>query len=1233
MACSRFCLRVFAFAVLSSVQVSLSLSAGAQTALTSLNGTVSDPGGAVIPQATIVITLPEVGYTKETKSNGSGLYSFAQIPPGRYTVAVTATGFGTSTQSVELLVNQPTTVNFKMSVTATTTVQVDTTAPVLNTTDSTIGTPFDNFQIQTLPFEGNNVLDLLSLQAGVLFLGDQSATQVETDSRSGAVNGARSDQSNVTLDGVDDNTQTLGLPFQGALRSTRDSVEEFRVVTSNSNADSGRSSGAQISLVTRSGTNKLHGSAYEYYRPTNTVANNWLNKQAQFESGLPNRPPKLLRNTFGASLGGPFRRDKFFFFAAYEAQKLAESATVTNEVPTASFLAGNLTYLNASGSTTTLSKQDLAAIDPHCSANGACPLGAGANPAVLQYLSQYPAANGTSQGDGYNLASYTFSSPSPASLITNIARFDYNLSDRQQIWARGNLQQDNVLSPQQFPGGAPTSQTFDNTRGLAAGDTLTISDRLVNSFRYAFVRQGYANRGDLNGQFVYFNSITPLNPTTTTLIANIPVNNIVDDVTWTKGRHTIQFGGNYRGIFDNHSNNATLYNNAEVTYGNLIIGSIAGTGTSLDPGAFGYPAVGGNFSGAYNVAVADITGLITLATGYDNYQVNNGALTPLAPGAFPTRHFFSNEVEYYVQDTWKARPNLTFNVGLRHSLLQVPYERNGQQVVPTFSLSKWFASRASAAAHGNVDQPAIAYTQGGQAVGKPAYWNMDKLDLAPRFSFAWSPNPTLSIRGGYGIYYDHFGNALVDAVDERGSFGLSSQNQNGATQQVDTAPRFSSATDVPASLVPPSGFSGKFPVTAPNSLATTWALNDNLKTPYSQVIDFSIQQQIGHGSVFELDYTGRLGRRLLQQLDLAEPLDLVDPQSGIDLYSAGTQLEKYTDQGLTASQVPTSPYWDDLFPLAAGGGLTATQNIYRDQWSGFRGNETAGLFNLDLGYYPGSPNGETYRYFNPQFVNLVGWTSIGTSSYHALQASLHHPTKNGLQFDFNYTFSKSLDLGSDAERLPIFNSRGFSQIINSFNPKLNKAPSDFDVRNAVSANMIADLPFGRGRRFASDANRLTDLFIGQWRFTSLAHVTSGLPWGAIDGLGWSTNFDSLSWVVATGQIKSGGHKRDAGNQPNALASQNEALANIRLPYTGETGQRNFFRGDGYFSIDSGLDKVFNTFEGQQLKFSWEVFNVTNSVRFDPNSVSNNPYGGASFGRYSALLTQSRRMQFALRYSF
>ncbi len=266
-----------------------------------------------------------------------------------------APGFSKNEYKVELLVNQPSTLDVALGVTRENqTVVVNANTITLNKTDATIGTPFNTAQIQQLPFEGNNILDLLSLQAGVLFLGDKTPTQQDTDSRSGAVNGARSDQTNVTLDGLDNNTQTKGYAFTGVLRPTRDSLEEFRVVTTNANADSGRSSGAQVSLVTRSGTNRLHGSAYEYYRPTNTVANDWFNKQSQISNGLPNIPGKYLRNTFGASLGGPIRKDKLFYFLTFEGQDIAESQQVTNTVPSAAFRQGNLSYVNSAGAVTTL---------------------------------------------------------------------------------------------------------------------------------------------------------------------------------------------------------------------------------------------------------------------------------------------------------------------------------------------------------------------------------------------------------------------------------------------------------------------------------------------------------------------------------------------------------------------------------------------------------------------------------------------------------------------------------------------------------------------------------------------------------------------------------------------------------------------------------------------------------------------------------------------------------------
>jgi hypothetical protein len=202
------------------------------------------------------------------------------------------------TKIAELLVNQPATISFTLSVqAATTTVNVSAEAQTLNLSDATIGNSVSNSTIQALPMEGRNVPDLLSLQPGVLYLGRQ--TDQTVDSRSGAVSGARSDQTNVTLDGVDDNDQTNGFAFTGVLRSTIDSVEEFRVTTTQGNADTGRTSGAQVVLVTKSGTNQLHGSLYEYNRNTLFAANDWFNKQAELSAGLPDKPGQLLRNTFG----------------------------------------------------------------------------------------------------------------------------------------------------------------------------------------------------------------------------------------------------------------------------------------------------------------------------------------------------------------------------------------------------------------------------------------------------------------------------------------------------------------------------------------------------------------------------------------------------------------------------------------------------------------------------------------------------------------------------------------------------------------------------------------------------------------------------------------------------------------------------------------------------------------------------------------------------------------------
>jgi hypothetical protein len=241
------------FCILSTASLTLS-----QTATTSLRGVIKDPSGALVPGARIILTNNANGQALSATAGSSGLYVFSEIPPAKYTITVSAMGFGNQAKTAELLVNQPASIDFTLGVQASmVTVDVSAAAQTLNTSDASLGSSADNAEIQALPSETRNVPDLLALQPGVLYLPSS------TDSRSGAVNGGRSDQGNVTIDGVDDNDQVNGYAFNGVLRQTQDSIEEFRVTTGDANADSGRSSGAQISMVTKSGTNKCHGAAFE----------------------------------------------------------------------------------------------------------------------------------------------------------------------------------------------------------------------------------------------------------------------------------------------------------------------------------------------------------------------------------------------------------------------------------------------------------------------------------------------------------------------------------------------------------------------------------------------------------------------------------------------------------------------------------------------------------------------------------------------------------------------------------------------------------------------------------------------------------------------------------------------------------------------------------------------------------------------------------------------------------
>ena len=460
--------------------------AQAQSGTTSVRGTVTDNTGGVIAGAKVTLTSTTLAVARETTTSATGAYDFIALQPGAYELKIELAGFKTyERKNLQLLVNTPTTVDITLEVgTATQTIEITAQTQALNTVDATIGNAFSENQVKQLPLEGRNVPDLLSLQAGVMYTGNRNDVNRDagfmSDTRSGAVNGARSDQSNITVDGVSVNDEG-GHAFTSVLPVTLDSVQEFRVTTTNANADQGSSGGAQVALVTKSGTNDFHGSLYEYHRNTYTSANDYFVKSTELQNGQPNVAPKLIRNIFGGSVGGPVKKDRFFFFLNYEGTRRAEEASAISPVPSATLRDGIIEYVcsdptqcpggSVTGNSGTsypvaagnfaLSPQQLTQIDP---------LHFGPNSASLAYLNTFPSSNSPNAGDGLNYQGINFAAPISENKNEYIAKLDYNLTRdaKHRLSLTGALRNDANPGAPFLPGEPPSLSLVNYNKGLIA---------------------------------------------------------------------------------------------------------------------------------------------------------------------------------------------------------------------------------------------------------------------------------------------------------------------------------------------------------------------------------------------------------------------------------------------------------------------------------------------------------------------------------------------------------------------------------------------------------------------------------------------------------------------------------------------------------------------------------------------------------------------------------------------
>jgi hypothetical protein len=1229
-----------------------------QVGTTGVSGVVTDQAGAAVPGATVTISNPETGFSRTSVTSEDGKYSFPGIPPATYKLEVSAANFKKSIDNnVKALVDKPLELNVPLQagdVSAVVDVTSSNIESIVNTQDASLGNNFEPLQITQLPTDLRRVADLLTLQPGV--------------TREGYVAGARSDQANVLLDGVDINDQQNGgrtEQFQTSqdtvLRATAESVEEFRITTTNANANQGRSSGAQISLITKSGTNDFRGALFYFYRPTAFSANNFFNNAAG------NERPSIARDIFGGAIGGPIIKDRLHFFYTYEGQKQSLDQPVVRVVPLAHIGQGTIRF-HGTG--------------PSCS-NGICNVGinelrnniypvAGINPTVVTLLAgatQRYAANDTSEGDGLNTGGFRFNSPTKTRENTHIARFDLKINGRQSLFARFNKQNDTVTGTSAFPD-TPSTAVWQHPYGFVVGHDWAISNNKVNNLRYGLTRQSFSTQGDSSDPNIFFRFVYSPRLYSRTLSRITPTQNITDDFTWIKGNHTFQFGGNVRIIRNIRVDYANAYDTAVTNpswydlSGDVLSNAFFDAGYNIDAGDIA----------SVQAAAAALIGRLDDYTGSFNFDIDGSVLPAGSPS---NRKFATEEYDVYFQDSWKLRPNLTLAMGLRYGVSRPVYEARGFQVVPTERLGKFFDRRRASAATGRPMNDLISFEKAGPVNKGQGFYSTDWNNFQPRIAAAWSPNfksgfwrklfgkdSASVIRGGFAITNDHFGEQLAVSFDNLSLVGFTSSNTiNANTYDVNgnLAPRFTgfnqdirSFPGIPAPQqrftldVPPECISG----IEECSGAIEYALDGTIKTPTHYTWNVSYGRRLPKGLYVEASYIGRKARNLLATRDVMALNNIVDPASGMDTYAAFALLINARNANVPVTSLGPIPYFEHFFPNIAGGNRqNSTQEIYRLLARARVNNDPNGaalgglnitdyttvqLIIDDWGIYPN-------LYYHPQFGAYSAFSSVAYSNYHGATVSIRQRLGQSLTYDLNYTYSISKD---NASGLQTGASYGSQFILNSLRPDDNYAYSDFDTRHSINANFVWQLPFGRGQKLFGNAGKASNVLIGGWQLAGIFRWNSGLPLSVpFDAQQWATNWNAQSNGTRLGTVEI---CNDRATQ-NVFCNQSAAFRSFRNAIPGETGERNVFRLPSFSTLDLGLSKSFGMpwGENHKLQFRWEVINVFNYQYLNGDNLTRTTYGlprdpgisptsrpSASFGKiFTSIQGVPRRMQFGLRYSF
>jgi hypothetical protein len=1054
--------------------------------------------------------------------------------------------------------------------------------------------------VSNLPLNGRNFAQLALLSPGT----SPSEPGARDEGGYGfSANGARSLQNNFLLDGVDNNSNLPDLLNETnfVIQPPVEALQEFKVQTNAYSAEFGRGNGAIVNAVIKSGTNQLHGSAWEFLR------NNKLDGRNYFDAVGP--VPQYQQNQFGATFGGPVLlphlydgRNRTFFFVDYEGFRVRQAQTQTAFVPPTAWRTGDFSSLidyttvtgaDCNGRPTYAGEIfDAKLAKANCGVpfqyDGtgkplniipATPVVAGGgslDPLALRLAALYPAAGPTNSSGNNFLAN-----PVRKETRNNFdARVDQKFSDRDNTFFRFSFENQPSFIPGTFGGLADGGGFFSGEedfsyRSFAASWTHIFKPELINEFRLGYNRVN-AHRLQLNAntnvsaqpnvdfpgvpfssgigglpQLTFSDVATLGSPT---FLPSVELQNsytLSENLTWVRGRNVWKFGTEIRReeftIFQPAAARGTLSFNPTLTDNPAAIGT-GGTGFASFMAGL---ASGGSINNLHNV------------------------------------DYFRNTYAFYAQDDWKVTPTLVLNLGLRYELFGTVSDRFND--VGNFDLSNpanptiFVPSGQSAKL-----TPYIAQYVKISATGSRGLVNSDLTNFAPRIGMAWQFTPKTVLRTGYGIFY---------GGQENGPYSNPSPGFNPPffVNQSFISPcgaptANTSAGDCRLTLIP--ALAGGFPANSlvdPNT-PIFFAVDKNLRTPYMQQWHLSFQRELPANSVFTLTYAGSKGTKL---------------------YTFFNGNQAAPDPNPNDATAPRRPVFATLIGA------------------------------------PGQCSLATPQYCAPVFDTGIDWfRSTGTSNYNSLQASFEKRFAKGLQFQASYTYAHSLDIASNANLGPTQNNSDFRYFRN---PQAEYGNSDFDVRNRFVFNSIYELPFGHGKHFMGDATGFANQVVGGWQIANIVSLSSGNWFTVLDANGNFANADGGAGGVSQRPDQVGDPNR-AGMVPGNPTCV--APAKIHTPTAffntcafvdpplgsfGDVG-RNTIQGPGYKTWDFSAFKFFHTSEKTTLEFRAEFFNILNHTNFlFANSGPQNGNNATTLGtsQYGSLTAARppRQIQFALKFSF